>query len=67
MYQIDTETKAITLPIGDTLDFTLTLTTSGEPAKIPEGSAAVFGICRPKTSGAYDYILESPARSLGTW
>ena len=57
MFKIDTETHAITLPTGDTLDFTLTLKTAGEPAAIPEGSAAVFGICRPRSSGVNEYIF----------
>lgn len=57
MFRIDTESKAIALPTGDTLDLTLTLKTSGRPAIIPPGSAAVFGICRPRASGAYEYVF----------
>lgn len=65
MFKIDTESKAITLPTGDTLDFTLTFKTSGEPALIPPGSAAVFGICQPRASGAYDYIFRKTFRIEG--
>lgn len=65
MFKIDTETKAITLPTGDTLDLTLTLKTSGQAAAIPPGSAAVFGICQPRSSGAYEYVFRKTFKITG--
>ena len=48
MYSINTETKEIILPLGDTLAFVVDLKLDGEPARFPEGTVAIFGVCKER-------------------
>lgn len=64
MYKIDTETRAITLPAGDTLLFRIHLKGGSQP----EGTVGVFAVCtsrsKPATLLSRSFPVEGDALTI---